>query len=1031
MKMSEHAWVLENLAAYLADGLDAAERERLEQHAAACEACARALAEARNIDANLEALFANARPNPGLEDRLIQALRQAPPRRSLRFPAYARWAVAAAAVVLLGCLGTFVSHTLQQGYLPLPFRFAENRMAAANSLKQLGLPLVEELPSYEAKTKFDISGFDIFDSERHKPASDSPVVLGDTSVNSMAEALQQGIVSGLGRTPPVSSNGTGRAGDTMGAGGMPMRGNMSGQAPPAVPPVALSLDASRSLAVAPLQDGIAVNQPASKKEADPRGAMGLNYYSYFDNTWTAPTGAPAVKLTEPTLTAELKGRGVDVLYFKPADTFGLRVQDTPPLSTATGVVKELKDRERFADPRGKADVAQKDRKEAKPAAPEPNPRAARKIIRSGEIEFEVDSFDNSVAAITKLLGDTKGGFIATVNSDKLANGKVRGSVVVRLPPEQLDRFLLALRKELSKTGELKGQRIGSQDITKQYTDLESRLRAARAMEDRLIQIIKTGKGEIKDLVLAEKELGVWRTKIEETEGELRYYANLVALSTLTINLTEKEIRAPASITQTERIQMGIEVEDVEKAQRAVLVAVAAAKGRVLKAELKQHSAGQFSAVLHFEVTPEAAGPLRDRLKQIGHVARLDIDRLRQADDGSAKSVDPKLIRHDVVFQLSLYNLVNIAPRETVHISLAAADAEQAFQTILARVRKTAGRVVTSNLNRQRNDQTSGTIHFEVKTDEADAVLAALKQVGEVMSLRVTENADTQNVTAAKRGFQVQLWALGAVPPRQTDVLQVATQDVPAGFRDLQAAVDKAKGRTLNAQLHEQDRQNVTAQLDFEVRREEKAAVEAALAAAGDTIARTVTRAQASENAIDSKVRYQVKLVNLTALQPRESLTLGVEVRDVEQTAAAFVAYVAEAHGQVTQSHLARERNGRVTAKLVFDVPLATAPGLVERFRAAGVVRAQQATRNLQVPAGKLALARLDVTLSNAELILPSEEGFWPQIRTGLKTSLLAIAWSLTVVIVGVCFVLPWVLVLYGLYLLVSRLRRRAPAAQQT
>src|SRR5207249_4186535 len=123
----------------------------------------------------------------------------------------------------------------------------------------------------------------------------------------------------------------------------------------------------------------------------------------------------------------------------------------------------------------------------------------------------------------------KGGFIATVNSEKLANGKVKGSIVVRVPPEALDTFVLDLRRELGKGGELKGLRIGSQDITKQYTDLESRLKAARTMQDRLLQIIKDGKGEIKQLLEAEKELGVWRTRIEEFEGELRYYGNLVSL----------------------------------------------------------------------------------------------------------------------------------------------------------------------------------------------------------------------------------------------------------------------------------------------------------------------------------------------------------------------------------------------------------------------------------------------------------------------------------------------------------------------
>src|SRR5205807_8729093 len=110
------------------------------------------------------------------------------------------------------------------------------------------------------------------------------------------------------------------------------------------------------------------------------------------------------------------------------------------------------------------------------------------IIRSGEIEFEVDSFDAATAVITRLVTATKGGFIATVNSEKLANGKVRGSVVVRVPPEQLDALVLGLRKDLGKFGELKGQRIGSQDITKQYTDLESRLKAAKTMEQRLLTI---------------------------------------------------------------------------------------------------------------------------------------------------------------------------------------------------------------------------------------------------------------------------------------------------------------------------------------------------------------------------------------------------------------------------------------------------------------------------------------------------------------------------------------------------------------
>ena len=69
------------------------------------------------------------------------------------------------------------------------------------------------------------------------------------------------------------------------------------------------------------------------------------------------------------------------------------------------------------------------------------------------------------------------------------------------------------------------------------------------------------------------------TKIEEFEGELRYYANLASLSTLTITSTEKEIRAAAGLTENERVQAGVEVEDVDKAYQQVLAAVVEAKGR--------------------------------------------------------------------------------------------------------------------------------------------------------------------------------------------------------------------------------------------------------------------------------------------------------------------------------------------------------------------------------------------------------------------------------------------------------------------
>src|SRR5436190_255630 len=312
------------------------------------------------------------------------------------------------------------------------------------------------------------------------------------------------------------------------------------------------------------------------------------------------------------------------------------------------------------------------------------------------------------------------------------------------------------------------------------------------MEARLLEIIKTGKGEIKDLLVAEKELGVWRTKIEEYEGEKRYFDNQVALSTLTITLAEKEIRSPFALIETERVQMGVEVEDVIKAQQAALKAIEDAKGRVTKSELKQHAADQLSATINFEVAPEKAGAMRDRIEQLGRRTRLDVDRLQETEGGSGEPgrISPrseiKTRRKETQFFLNIYNVANVAPRE----------------------------------------------------------------LGEVMRLQTTENPDVQNATRSKRGFVVQLYALGTVAPRETATIQLASKDVPAGYRALLDAINKAKGRVLNSQLNEQDKQNITATLDFEIRRTEEAAIAKAMSDAGDIYSRTVARAQDSDTVID-------------------------------------------------------------------------------------------------------------------------------------------------------------------------------------
>jgi hypothetical protein len=949
MSHADHEWAKEQIAAHLAGGLNAEERARLEAHAGSCAECIAELDAARRFDRQMDDLFTPVRARAGMEERIIQRLRFVTPEKQR--PLGARIALIAAGIIMTGVLG-YIFIELDAGHAPFEGKLEMAVAADAPEAKPATVP-----PGSWGDANNGLGA--------------SPLGLGDgRAVNKLRSAddlayqrneeLQQGLrdkeAEGLYKNQFGMGGGNGRA-------------------------------RQRAFASTPLPPPPAP-QTVAPAEPSPPGMDGLALKDGQKQVYSFHSDEPAKK-------------PADAKAFDPAEL--KKVEQNREM--AKGDDKAGGARERRAAEFNKPQQAQagqqgqpKEPQKADPQQPEP---PQRKVIRTGEVEYEIDSFDASVRTINKLV-EEEGGYVATENSDKLPNGKVRGTVVLRVPPERLDNLLLKLRG----LGELKSQNIRSQDVGKQYYDLESRLRAARTMEERLLKIIKEGKGEIKDLLLAEKELGEWRTKIESYEGEKRYYDNQISLSTLTMTLTEKEIRSVSAVTETERVDTGIEVEDVEKAYKTTLQAVAEVKGRVTKSDLKQLAAGQYNALIHFEVTPDAAGPLGDRLKQLGNVARLDITRV-QDTEGGVRVLEPAKIRQkDTQFQVSIYNLANVAPRETVTLTLACTDAEASYTQILARIAKAGGRVVTSSLNRQKNDQTTGTLRFEVKIAEADAVLLDVRTFGEVMRLDVLDNPDTQSVTKSKKGFQVQLFAMGLVEPRETTTMTIGAKDVPAAYRALQDALGAVDARIFTAQLNESDRQNVNATLAFDYRRDTDAKVSAALGAAGDILNRSSARAPDSERVIDTKRRLNLTLVNIATIPPRDTYTIAAVVDHVDDAVTSLEKLAAEFKGRVIDSRHSRGANGNNISNVTLDVPLTVARVAADRIKGLGLLRVFDTTRNPQAPEGDLAIGRIMVTFSNPSQLVDADSGPWTRIKSGLSVGITALSWSLTLVTVGLCFLVP-------------------------
>ncbi len=441
----------------------------------------------------------------------------------------------------------------------------------------------------------------------------------------------------------------------------------------------------------------------------------------------------------------------------------------------------------------------------------------RKIIRTGEMDFEIDSYDVAIVNITRLIIGVKGAFISDSKSGQLKNGKLHGYVVVRMPPQYLDTFILDLRRDLGRTGELKTQRINSQDVTKQYTDIESGLKAARTMEERFLQIIKTGKGEIKDLIAAENALGEWRTKIEKMEGEMRYYANQISLSTLTISLSERELQTPFALVATENVTMRIEVEDVKRAHATAEKAVLDAKGRVLRSEVKQHAAGQLEAILHAEMPPAAKDAFSTQLEKLGIVSHQESHRQQQAIGGAGKlteSIKPK--EKDARFDVTFNNLVNVAPRHSTTLQVASLDVAAGYQKLHDAITRVKGQVRTTYLNETDKNNISASIEFTILAADKQAIDKAIADVGPLLSRNNVQAQITELATERKFGYNLTLVNVANTQPREKTQLKLESKNVDEDAKLLKKLATDAKGRVTDARTQRRPNGEVAAILAFDV-----------------------------------------------------------------------------------------------------------------------------------------------------------------------------------------------------------------------
>ncbi|HNS07388.1 MAG TPA: DUF4349 domain-containing protein [Anaerolineaceae bacterium] len=123
----------------------------------------------------------------------------------------------------------------------------------------------------------------------------------------------------------------------------------------------------------------------------------------------------------------------------------------------------------------------------------------------------------------------------------------QANLIIRVPAERLDE---AMQKIKDMTGDPKkytlNESVSGQDVTKEYTDLKSRLRNLEEADAKLSEFYENAANTEDALSIYSQKMQVTE-QIEIIKGQIKYYDESVSTSSITLQIQSKETIAPITV----------------------------------------------------------------------------------------------------------------------------------------------------------------------------------------------------------------------------------------------------------------------------------------------------------------------------------------------------------------------------------------------------------------------------------------------------------------------------------------------------
>jgi len=170
----------------------------------------------------------------------------------------------------------------------------------------------------------------------------------------------------------------------------------------------------------------------------------------------------------------------------------------------------------------------------------------RMVIKDASLSIVVEDPGVTMQAISSLAEDL-GGYVVTSNLYRTqTEGGLevpQANITLRVPADRLDQALEVIK---SGAGQVLNENVSGQDVTQEYTDLESRLRNLERAEEQLADIMKQA-WDTEDVLTVYNRLVEVREQIEVIKGQMLYYERSAAMSSISVYIQANEAVQPLKI----------------------------------------------------------------------------------------------------------------------------------------------------------------------------------------------------------------------------------------------------------------------------------------------------------------------------------------------------------------------------------------------------------------------------------------------------------------------------------------------------